>query len=42
MDERGYRASCTCGWRVARKARELREQDADAHQLDGTDEQERP
>jgi hypothetical protein len=36
MDERGYRASCTCGWRVTRNARELREQHADAHELDDT------
>jgi hypothetical protein len=29
----GWRASCPCGWRSTRKTRELREQDAHAHEL---------
>ena len=32
--ETGYRASClACGWHTTRRTRELRDQDADAHQL---------
>jgi hypothetical protein len=35
MTERGYEASCSCGWRCCRHTRELRDQAADAHELDG-------
>jgi hypothetical protein len=35
VDERGFVASClACGWRTARKTRELRERDADAHAME--------
>jgi hypothetical protein len=36
-DERGYRASCLCGWFTSRRTRELRDQDVDAHQLEAAD-----
>ena len=29
----GYCASFSCGWRTLRRTRELRDQDADAHQM---------
>jgi hypothetical protein len=32
-DEGGYGGSCGCGWRTHRRTRELRDRDADAHQL---------
>lgn len=36
VDDRGYCASCSCGWRSTQKTRELREQDARAHELEDT------
>lgn len=32
----GWRASCTCGWRTVRPTRQLRDQDADTHELTTT------
>jgi hypothetical protein len=31
-DERGFAASCRCGWRTHRQTRTLRDNDADAHE----------
>lgn len=33
VDASGWRASCWCQWSVTRKTRELRDQDADAHDV---------
>jgi hypothetical protein len=31
--EAGYCAACRCGWRTTRRTRELRDRDADAHEI---------
>ncbi len=29
----GFEAACSCGWRTCRRTRELRDRDADAHEI---------
>jgi hypothetical protein len=31
VDDRGYTASCSCGWRTVRRTRELRDQAIEQH-----------
>jgi hypothetical protein len=34
LDVAGWSAACSCGWRTRRHTRELRDRDADAHELE--------
>lgn len=36
MGDRGYVASCACGWRVTKRTRDDREREARAHELADT------
>jgi 23S rRNA C2498 (ribose-2'-O)-methylase RlmM len=33
VDMTGWRGSCSCGWSVTRRTRQLRDTDVDAHQM---------